>query len=585
MRHWQPVAVAFTVVMLGCAAPVAAQRTLVIERFDAEIRVGADGGVSVVETIQPRFTGSWSGISRTIPIEYRTPQGFNYTLNLKVTGITDDQGGALRYESSRERHYRKLKIWVPGAVDATRTVVIRYDVANALRFFEEYDELYWNVTGDEWEVPIESVATRILLPSGVAGVRASAFSGGYGSQEHAAEIENAGTEVGVRMLRALAFREGLTVAVAWNAGLVHRPPTVERSAGFLRSNLMLFVPLLVLPAMWWLWRARGRDPRRGPLMVLYEPPERLTPGELGTLLDNSPDMRDVTATLVDLAVRGCLIIEQQEKSALFGLFTSKEYLFRLRKPEAAWNELRPHEQHLLRGVFRGVHHDSPDHAGGDYGSVTLSALQNTFYKELPGIKDRLFDQLKQRGYYTRRPDQVRALYIVLGIIAGLVVGGPGAAVSEALGLAPLTAVLAGVLTFVIIFGFGWSMPARTVQGARALDGVLGFEEFLRRVEADRLERVVKTPEMFERLLPYAMAFGVEKQWGEAFKDISKEPPQWYVGSSMPVFHTNSFVGDLGRMSTVAAAAMISAPRSSGGSGSGGGGFSGGGSGGGGGGGF
>lgn len=585
MRHGRLVAAALIVILLGGAAPAAAQRTLVIERFDAEIHVEADGRVRVVETIRPRFTGSWNGIYRTIPVEYRTPQDFNYSLRLNVTTVTDDRGTALRYESSRERHNRMLKIWIPGATDAARTVVIRYDVANALRFFEEYDELYWNVTGDEWDVPIEAVSARIILPAGVTGVRASAFTGGYGSRERAAEIQSMGFEVTVRMLRALAFREGLTVALAWNPGVVQRPTAAEQTAAFLWSNVLLLVPVIALPVMWWLWRTRGRDPRRGTLVVLYEPPESLTPGELGTLLDNSPDMRDVTATLVDLAVRGHLVIEDQEQSKLFGLLTSKDYVFRLRKPETTWSQLKSHEQHLLAGLFRGVRLDIPDRTAGEYGSVTLSALQNKFYKELPGIKDRLFDQLKARGYYGRRPDRLRAVYIVIAIVAGVLVAGPGAALSEAWGWAPVTAVVAGVLTFAVVFGFAWVMPARTIKGARALDGVLGFEEFLRRVESDRLARVVKTPEMFERFLPYAMAFGVEKQWAEAFEGIYTEPPQWYVGSSMPTFRTSSFVSDLGRMSTAAAATMVSAPRSSGGSGSGGGGSSGGGFGGGGGGGF
>jgi len=168
-------------IFLLVAVPAAAERTLVIERFDAIIDVDSDGSIAVEETIVPRFTGSWNGIFRTIPVEYRTPQGLNYTLRLAVESVTDDSGQKLKYESSRERHYRKLKIWVPGATDATRTVKLRYRVSNGLRFFDEHDELYWNVTGDEWEVPIESASALVRLPSGVSGVRATAFRGAYGS--------------------------------------------------------------------------------------------------------------------------------------------------------------------------------------------------------------------------------------------------------------------------------------------------------------------------------------------------------------------------------------------------------------------
>ena len=129
------------VLMLAAAAPSAAERTLVIESFTATVSVGTDGAIDVAETIRPRFTGSWNGIFRTIPVTYTTPQGFKYELRLEVQSITDDAGRELKFESSRERHYRKLKIWVPGAHDATRTVVIRYRVTNGLKFFEDHDEL------------------------------------------------------------------------------------------------------------------------------------------------------------------------------------------------------------------------------------------------------------------------------------------------------------------------------------------------------------------------------------------------------------------------------------------------------------
>ena len=123
------------VLLLLLATAGAAARDLVIESFDADLRVNRDGTLDVTETLRPRFTGQWNGIIRFIPVEYRHPRGFNYTLLLDIQSITDENGNALRYESDRERHYRRFKIWVPGANNATRTVVIRYRVRNGLRFF------------------------------------------------------------------------------------------------------------------------------------------------------------------------------------------------------------------------------------------------------------------------------------------------------------------------------------------------------------------------------------------------------------------------------------------------------------------
>ena len=142
--------------LLVSATQAVVERTLVIRSLDATIDVSADGSIVVEEHIVPQFTGSWNGIFRRIPVEYRTPQGLNYSLRLDIESVTDEEGRDLKYDISRERQYRKVRIWIPGATDTTKRVRLRYRVANGLRFFDEHDELYWNVTGDEWDVPIES---------------------------------------------------------------------------------------------------------------------------------------------------------------------------------------------------------------------------------------------------------------------------------------------------------------------------------------------------------------------------------------------------------------------------------------------
>jgi uncharacterized membrane protein len=555
------------------AATVNADRTLVIERFDAVIEVSPDGSIVVEETIVPRFTGSWNGIFRTIPVQYRTPQGLNYTLRLDVEEVTDGAGQKLKYESSHERHYRKLKIWVPGAVDATRAVKLRYRVSNGLRFFDEHDELYWNVTGDEWDVPIESVSAYVRLPAGVSGVRATAFRGAYGSTEQSdVSVEPDG--VRVQTTRGLGMREGLTLVVGWNPGLVHRPTAVEKSAQAVYSNLPLAIPPLVFFGMLRLWRKRGRDPELAPIATQYEPPPQMTPAELGTLIDGKPDMRDITASNVDLAVRGYLHIAETENERFFGLFSNKDYIFTLKRERDAWNELKQHERDLLEALFTG---------SGT--AVSLSDLKNKFYKHLPGLRDELYGRLVKDGFYTGRPDRVRLLYIISGIIVGIAIGFSSSWIMLGLGMQPFAGIAAGILSAIIVLLFGWFMPSRTPRGTRELEKVLGFREFLSRVEGDRLERMVKTPEMFERFLPYAMALGVEDNWARAFEGIYTQPPSWYSGSGgVGTFRPSTFTHNLGVMSTAAATTMSSAPRSSGGSGFGGG-SSGGGFGGGGGGGF
>jgi uncharacterized membrane protein len=555
------------------AGPLRAQRSLEIQRFDANIVVERDGDIDVTERIQAQFTGEWNGLYRKVPVQYRTPQGFNWSIRLELVSATDDQGAPLRTETSREGHYVKYKVWVPGARDATRTVLLRYRAKNALRFFEEHDELYWNVTGDEWDVALGMVTARVALPAGATGIRATSFNGAYGSTATEAAVTVEDTGVRIVMPRQLEFREGLTAVVGWDKGLVPEPTATDRSLGFLASNWPLLFPIVVLASMLALWWRRGRDPRRLPVSVQYEPPDGLTPAEAGTITDETADMRDITATVVDLAVRGYLRISEKEEEKLFGLLKGEEYVFHRGRPRADWQALAPHERSVLEGIFD----DGVD-------EVELSDLENEFYKTIPEIRKSLMERLVGKRYYAARPDSVRTRWRVGALVVGFAFFIGGSAVSGKFGLTPVPFMIAGAVSALIILIVGHNMPARTVAGTRTLEKVLGFGEFLDRVEKDRFERVVKTPEMFERFLPFAMAFGVEKKWARAFRDIYTTPPSWYSGPNAAAFNVSHFSTSLSNMSARTASAMSSSPRSSSGSGFSGG-SSGGGGGGGGGGGF
>jgi uncharacterized membrane protein YgcG len=555
----------------------AAARELRIEKFDSEIVVSPKGTIDVTETIQVQFIGSWKGLYREIPVEYVTPQGLNYTLFLNVKRVTDGSGNSLKFESSRERHYRKLKIYVPEAQDSHRTIIVEYSVSDALRFEDRQAllECHWRASGT-------CLSGRVRArgpPEGATGIRVNVFTGAYGSRAKEADSEIVGNGVEVRTRQPLGYHEGLTIAVAFDKGFVHEPTALDKASLFLKSNWPLGLPFIVFGMMFYLWWTRGRDPRLRPIAAQYEPPDQLTPGEAGTLVDNSADMRDITSTIVDLAVRGYLVIEEHQKDRMLGLFHDKDYNFILKKDRAEWAKLKLHEQVMLNGIF----------SSGTVGeTVSMSSLENRFYTNVPGIKNSIFESLVTHGYYRRRPDSVRAAYLGIGVVVGVLSIWVGSGIASKLGMAPLTFIVAGVLSAIVICAFGWFMPAHTEQGARTLEGVLGFEDFLNHVESDRFNRMIKTPEMFEKFLPYAMALGVEKNWSKAFQGIMTQPPNWYRGSYGPNFYPMMFTSDLNSMSSHASSVMASAPRSSGGSGfggGGGGGSSGGGFGGGGGGGF
>jgi uncharacterized membrane protein YgcG len=574
----------FTALLFGCcflfAAPVVAKEQR-LQQFVSEVHVLPDASITVQETITYQFIGGpWHGIYREIPVEYSGPGGLNYSLFVDVTKVEED-GAALRYEKSRDHEYLKLKIYIPNADNSTHVVSISYSVSDALRFFEDHDEFYWNVTGDQWTLPIQSASAQITLPSSASDIRTNVFTGAYHSTARNAVAVVNGNTIDVRTTEPLGLREGLTVAIAFDKGAVREPTALSTFFLYLRSNWPLGLPIVTFVVMFYLWWTKGRDPRLNPITAQYEPPDKLSPGEVGTLIDNSADMRDITASIVDLAVRGYIVIEEKQQDHLLGLTHTKSYVFHLKKARAEWNDLKPHEQELLDGIFE---------KGNAGDTVSLDELHNQFYRNLPVIKSKIFGALVEDGYYARRPDSVRSSYIGFGIVAGILLVWAGIWMSEHLGMQALPFIVAGLLCAAIICAFGWFMPAHTQTGARAVEGILGFEDFLKHVEADRFNRMIKTPEMFEKFLPFAMALGVEKNWSKAFQGIYTQPPQWYQGGSYgPSFYPYMFVSNLNTMSTQAGSVMASAPRSSMGSGfgggSGGGGFSGGGFGGGGGGGF
>jgi hypothetical protein len=562
-------------VLFAFALPAAA-RQLIIRHFDERVTIHPNASIEVAEMIEVQFIGGpWHGIYRMIPVEYRTPLGLNQSLFLRPLSVTDDNGQPLRYETSRQGRYLRFKIYVPNADDSTKTVVIRYRVRSALLFLSDHDELYWNVTGDQWDAPIEAASAHIELPAGVTGLHATAYTGVYGSRQQMAQVSVQGNAVDIQTTEPLGYHAGLTAVVGWDKGFVFPPSAWEKTWLFVRSNWPFFIPIFVFFVMLWLWWTRGRDPERDAVTVQYEAPDDLSPGECGTLVDDEAGMRDITATLVDLAVHGYMTIEQKQDGGVMGFLHHKDYIFHLKKPPAEWAKARPHEQEMLAGIFES----------GTATDVHLSELQNRFYTRLPAIKDDIFDSLVEKGYYLHRPDVVRQSYWGSGALIGFLMVFGASWLAGVTGVASLTWIFTGLAVAGIICGFGTYMPARTRTGAKTFAKVLGFEDFLGRVEKDRIERLEKTPELFEKYLPYAMALHVEKAWVEKFSGIVTQPPAWFQGYYGAGFMPYLLVSDLSAMSMQAGSVMASAPRSVSGSGFGGGGMAGGGFGGGGGGGF
>jgi uncharacterized membrane protein len=563
--------------LLALLALPAAARDWRVADFHTTIAVMPDGTSVITERITCQFIGQFNGIYRTIPVEYPGPHGTNYTLFLDVRGVTDQASQPLKYEKKRDGAYLKLKIYVPGAEDATRTVQINYTVRNAIRFFDDHDELYWNVTGNDWPVPIDHASAYVSMPDNAAGsLRGQAFTGVYRSVDQEATVKIEGKSLFFETTNPLPMRGGLTIDVFVPKGILEEPGALTRAVWWLRSNSIVFLPVFAFAVMFTMWWYKGRDPESGMSVApMYDPPEGMSPAELGTLVDDRVDGRDITCTLIDLAVRGYLRIEENTEQVLF--WKTREYTFQLIKPREQWGDLRPHEREILSKVFQ---------FGQD--STPLSSLKNKFYTAVPTIKEQVFAALKSKGMYSVDPSSAngyRMLAVILIAAPFVILQVTGKA---SFFLSPAVAIASIALAVIIVLLFGYFMTAKTLKGVRTRIAVLGLQEFLTRVEEDRLRRM--PPDTFEKFLPFAMALGVEDRWAQKFQGILQTPPSWYSGhypggAWNPIYFSNSMQS----LSSQTYSTFVSAPRSSssgsGFSGGGGGGFSGGGFGGGGGGAF
>ena len=549
-----------------------------VRDYGALLTVHSDGTVDVTERLTIHFTGIWHGLNRDLSLRHNTAQGRQVRLDVEDGPITDSAGNPLAVErQERESGWtRRYHIYIPDAVDADRTIEIHYRLKNAIRFFfpssdaGELDELYWNVTGNEWTMFIDSVHARVVLPDDVQPTKVAVYTGPEGSQASDATIERNGNEVAFSTRHRLPPYAGITIAVGWSAGHVTgRPSEAHERLMQIAGWTPVLIPLLVFLFAYSAWSKHGRDPKKGSYVVRYEPVAGATPAELGTLVDNWADMTDITATLVDLAVRGFVRIEEGTLSHILGPGRSTDYIIHILRDPSQSQQLKPHEQLYLERLT--------EIAPIGESSVKTSALQSKFYKALPEIKTAIYDSLVEMGYYRERPDIVRDKWgkAAFSTLAGGVLISLVAVKSMWTPTTPLALIAATFVTSITLFVFAYIMPARSEAGARTREATLGFKEFLGRVEEERYKKMITSPEQFERFLPYAMAFGVADKWANAFREIYREPPTWYVGGNGQ-FDVLSFSHDINTMSSAMSSSMSSSSSGSGGGGSSGGGSGGGG---------
>lgn len=554
-----------------------------IKEFNVEVRVNKDSSINVTEKINYDFDNLKSGkelhgLYRDIPYKYRSEWG-GYNFEFSDVLVNTENFEFYKYSDKYLRIDTNPDpdIHVKGVVP----YVFNYKVIGAIGYFEDFDEIYWNTTGDEWGVPIGRPNASVFLPEPISknSLKVSCYEGRRGSTEKCEYImvvkNGLVEEIRFMASRDLVAGEGMTVAIGFPKGLVYEPTRIEKVKKIFWDNKIYLLPVFTFFMMLYLWHIRGRDPNgTGIIIPQYDVPHRLTPMELALIYRNKVKVKLVSSEIINLAIKGYIKIEKIDKKWFLG---SEDYLFK--RTEKTEKSIKDHEIAILDSIF-GSGLGKEGYKEGlviqNKSEVKLSSLKDNFLSHLIKVMKILSKSVVDGGFYDKDPERVRNNYIFISILMFFA----SIMLSEFMGVNFSLSLITSAL---IVFVFSFFMSKRTQKGVEAYEYILGLKEYLQIAERDRINfhnAPEKKPEIFEKFLPYAMVLGVEKAWAKEFEGVYTNPPSWYNDGQFGTFNAIAFTNSLNSFGSMAGSSLTSAPGGS--SGSGGGGSSGGGGGGGGG---
>ncbi len=565
-----PSALSAEVVQYGLNTASLSEQGEKILNFYSDINLKADATVEVVETIRVIALGQEikRGIYRDFPTKYQDRYGNSHNVGFEILSVTRD---GVTEDYHTENMDNGIRVYF-GNADVYLTLGVytyqfTYKTDRQVGYFEGHDEFYWNVTGNGWVFPIDNASARVTLPQIVNKelLTASGYTGPEGSK--AADLVTLPEESSATFMttKPLNAHEGLTIVLEFPKGIIHEPTNWENFKYFLRDNYVVGIDiiLLILVFMYFynIWNKVGRDPRSRSIIPQYESPRGLSPGSVRYVSKMGFDKKSLVAIIINLAVKGCIKIDEEKSKYKLTLFNKENV------------KLSVEEEILMKHFFEG----------GD----TFEIKQTNYEKMMKCERDISIGLNKEHGdtffenngWYIAKGAGFAFIAIFIIIILR----------SFQSGIVTLITVLCLIAITSIFFRI---IPRRTVLGRQVQDEIEGFKMFLAVTEKDRMNfhnPPERTPELFEKFLPFALALGVENKWAEQFEDVFNKlgpdgySPTWYHGNALSVGTLSGFTNKMssGMSSTISSSSTP--PGSS--SGSGGGGSSGGGGGGGGGGGW
>jgi uncharacterized membrane protein len=536
----------------------------VIKNFDVNINIQKDGSLLVTEKIVYDFgTNQRHGIFRDIPLtSVNGPE-----LNIKVLEVKDESGKPYKYTTSITNNILKIKIGDPNIfVTGSKTYIITYQVYNAIRTFEDHDELYWNVTGNEWPVIIQNANASVILPNqSISNVKMDCFTGPYGSLQKNCTFNQDGPNVNYSTTQHLNANEGLTIVLGLPLGYINKiylPPsqksffTLSLNFDSIFSFLLSFFELIIFPffaffivimiflkRLTWKTKPKPVIPKElkgEPITVEYNPPDNLSPIDIGTILDRRVDLTDISSVIIDLAARGYIKIRYIVKNIPFWP-DKKDFEFIKLKDGA--DLVHPADKIIFELLFN--YRDN----------VKLSDLKEekaSLQWYIERIKENTEQYLYDKGYFDQgakyKLERLKNYFSIALIIlfAGLFIS-PILPERFKVTLNTLFSFLfVGIVIAIFVVTVKQSNKL-TPQGISALRKILGFREFLQLTEKDKLQLINAPelqPEIFEKFLPYAMVLGVEDKWAKKFEGIYNTIPSWYENPTVTSFNSYLLTHDM-----------------------------------------
>ncbi|MEM7069641.1 MAG: DUF2207 domain-containing protein [Pseudomonadota bacterium] len=638
---------AVLIVIFLLSSIFSARAAEVIQSFDSIVTVAKDGTYTVTETIRVRAEGNKirRGIYRDFPLLFEDDDGRQKQVGFNLVSVSRDgepDGSRVEKSSTFVRIYIGEKDYFLPTGNYTYKIV--YETDRQIGFFDEGDEVYWNATGNFWDFPIEKATAKIILPEDVSALQTGVFTGRYGSTEHAAKTTTAldGQVVKFTSNRKLAPGEGMTVVVLMPKGSIEPPSAAQKRAWFFsdyRAELISLTGLLITVVYYLFnWVRIGRDPDKGVVVPRWDAPDGISPALTSYIYRKGLSGKGwdaISAAILNLAVKGLVTLENLSgdlhikatgktskellpvgERALFGVITG--YVDGLEVSESQGSKVKTLQNKFQSAMTKEHRSDYYKHNsiiifGGvalsvatiaatlffgqlsddEIGTVVLLAVVSGF------ICFAVFHAIRA---FTSGRGLARKITSVLfaGLFGFFIFSGLMSAIARAIYYVPsswLTSVLIGIVILNVLFYF--LMGAPTPTGQKMMDGIKGMKQYLELAEKDRMN-LAGVPEMspqhYEKLLPYAVALGVEKPWSKAFDAwlaaaiatgavAASYSPGWYRGRDFNSDNAGNSMRDISDSMQSSMSNAMPVPKSSSSGSSGGGGFSGGGGGGGGGGGW